>query len=183
MKKSIINIRNLFLIIVLCSGTIISNSQDSKLNKPSREKVKKTQKIASYNAYGKLLASNRFVFEADRGRIHYGGFAQLNPALNYIMVDSLSGEMQFESQFRDIEIRKAKCTLLKNDKDHKYELLMVLDTENGTYRGVMFINADGSAEIRLDRNIIVNIGGQSESINYFYGDVTPLKYLIVKELK
>lgn len=66
MKKSVFIIRSLFLILALCSISIIVQSQEQKSSKKDNKEASKAERLKSYEVLDSLLEGRKFAFVTDR---------------------------------------------------------------------------------------------------------------------
>ncbi len=103
MKRISENIGNLFLlsVLLLISATAYSqDNRDRKLSREERKELRHAEMAANFNFINDLLASKRFVVEADYLENKYGNKVPVSPMINFIMMNASEGVLQTGSNFR-----------------------------------------------------------------------------------
>ena len=72
MNKSIFKINSVFLMVTLCCLSVITNSQDLKMNNREKKEMRKAEKLKDYYALGILLESKKFSFSTERVQLNSG---------------------------------------------------------------------------------------------------------------
>lgn len=88
------NMVTLFLIFILSSISLNSNSQNIKLSRQEQKEVRKAQMAANFYILDSLLNSKSFVLEADFLQNEYGERVNVVSTLNFIKVDKSKGILQ-----------------------------------------------------------------------------------------
>jgi len=124
----------------------------------------------------KMVEIQRFVLEADNLSDKYGNRIMVSPNINFIMIDSLDGVLQFGSAFTvgyngvggqtlDGRITKYEYSMMGRNKD-SYNIRMIFMSPIGTYDITMTVNPEGYADATIR-------GNWSGQLNY-HGKLVPL---------
>jgi hypothetical protein len=154
----------------------LSPKELKKLQKEQRkaEKAAEAERMAEITM--NMVEQHQFVLEADFLSDKYGQRAPVTPTINFILIDSLTGTVQFGDAARigyngvggatvDGRITKYEYSTVGKNKD-SYSVRMIFMSSIGTYDITMMVNSLGSA----DASIRGNWSGQ---LNY-HGRLVPL---------
>lgn len=166
--------------------TIGAFSQDEgRLSKSEIRKLQKEQKKAEQEAEKEQMArltqimveQHRFVLEADFLSDRIGTRVPVQSNINFIMIDSLEGVVQFGSAMSvgyngvggatiEGRITKYEYNMIGRKKDN-YSLTIVFMSSLGSYDITVMINADGYADATIR-------GNWSGALSY-HGRLVPLR--------
>jgi hypothetical protein len=149
MKRSLVNMGSMFLMVGFCWISDICNSQDIKISKQERKEARKAEIGYDYLELGTLLENRKFVLrlEQDLSRSNI----EINPQLNYLIVDSLNFTYETEHKYyvllRLVEENPLKgkidnWKLVKDDKHLSYHLQFKMITRIGLFDVYMVIRPD-----------------------------------------
>ena len=173
----------LLLAFVFVLGAF-SQEETQQLSKQEIKKLQKEQKKAAKAAEEERMAEvtsfmvhqQQFVLEADYLSDKYGQRVPVTPTINFVMVDSVAGTVQFGSA-QDIgyngvggltvdgRITKYEYSVI-GKKEDSYSIRLILMSSIGTYDITLMVNSQGYA----DASIRGNWSGQ---LNY-HGKLVPL---------
>jgi len=181
-------IMNIILISLMMTGIshIVSGQNDrasradireqreyeKQKRKEEREKELERMTVITKN----MIGIQRFVLEADYLSDKYGTRVPVSPSINFIMIDSLDGTVQFGSAYSigyngvggetlDGRITKYEYSMMGRRKD-SYSVRMVFMSSIGTYDITMAVNPEGYADATIR-------GNWSGQLNY-HGKFVPL---------
>ncbi|MEE9463674.1 MAG: DUF4251 domain-containing protein [Bacteroidales bacterium] len=173
----------LILAFVFVLGAF-SQEETQQLSKQEIKKLQKEQKKAEKAAEEERMAEvtrfmvhqQQFVLEADYLSDKYGQRVPVTPTINFVLVDSVAGTVQFGSA-QDIgyngvggvtvdgRITKYEYSVV-GKKEDSYSIRLILMSSIGTYDITLMVNSQGYA----DASIRGNWSGQ---LNY-HGKLVPL---------
>jgi len=173
----------LLLAFVFVLGAF-SQEETQQLSKQEIKKLQKEQKKAEKAAEEERMAEvtsfmvhqQQFVLEADYLSDKYGQRVPVTPTINFVMVGSVDGTVQFGSA-QDIgyngvggvtvdgRITKYEYSVI-GKKEDSYSIRLILMSSIGTYDITLMVNSQGYA----DASIRGNWSGQ---LNY-HGKLVPL---------
>ena len=173
----------LLLAFVFVLGAF-SQEETQQLSKQEIKKLQKEQKKAAKAAEEERMAEvtsfmvhqQQFVLEADYLSDKYGQRVPVTPTINFVLVDSIAGTVQFGSA-QDIgyngvggltvdgRITKYEYSVI-GKKEDSYSIRLILMSSIGTYDITLMVNSQGYA----DASIRGNWSGQ---LNY-HGKLVPL---------
>jgi Na+-transporting methylmalonyl-CoA/oxaloacetate decarboxylase gamma subunit len=173
----------LLLAFVFVLGAF-SQEETQQLSKQEIKKLQKEQKKAEKAAEEERMAEvtsfmvhqQQFVLEADYLSDKYGQRVPVTPTINFVLVDSVTGTVQFGSAEAigyngvggvtvDGRITKYEYSVI-GKKEDSYSIRLVLMSSIGTYDITLMVNSQGYA----DASIRGNWSGQ---LNY-HGKLVPL---------
>jgi hypothetical protein len=154
MKTGKMNLRSLFLVLLLSQISVFSFSQDTKLTRQEKKETRKARQVANFNMLDSLLNSRCFVLEADFLQNFYGERIPVVSTLNFIRLEGSKGVLQTGSNSGmgnngvggittegDIGYWK----ISKNPKNYSYNLQFNLHTTLGPFDVSIIVNADDNA--------------------------------------
>ena len=161
-----------------------SQEETQQLSKKEIKKLQKEQKMAEKAAEAERMAEvtsfmvhqQQFVLEADYLSDKYGQRVPVTPTINFVLVDSLVGTVQFGDAMAigyngvggvtvDGRITKYEYSVI-GKKEDSYSIRLILMSSIGTYDITLMVNSQGYA----DASIRGNWSGQ---LNY-HGKLVPL---------
>ena len=161
-----------------------SQEETQQLSKQEIKKLQKEQKKAEKAAEEERMAEvtsfmvhqQQFVLEADYLSDKYGQRVPVTPTINFVMVDSVAGTVQFGSAEAigyngvggvtvDGRVTKYEYSVI-GKKEDSYSIRLILMSSIGTYDITLMVNSQGYA----DASIRGNWSGQ---LNY-HGKLVPL---------
>ncbi len=161
-----------------------SQEEVQQLSKKEIKKLQKEQKMAEKAAEAERMAEvtsfmvnqQQFVLEADYLSDKYGQRVPVTPIINFVLVDSLVGTVQFGDAMAigyngvggvtvDGRITKYEYSVI-GKKEDSYSIRLILMSSIGTYDITLMVNSQGYA----DASIRGNWSGQ---LNY-HGKLVPL---------
>ena len=173
----------LILAFVFVLGAF-SQEETQQLSKQEIKKLQKEQKKAEKAAEAERMAEvtsfmvhqQQFVLEADYLSDKYGQRVPVTPTINFVMVDSVAGTVQFGSAEAigyngvggvtvDGRVTKYEYSVI-GKKEDSYSIRLILMSSIGTYDITLMVNSQGYA----DASIRGNWSGQ---LNY-HGKLVPL---------
>ena len=176
-------ILTLLISFVLVLGAY-SQEEVQQLSKKELKKLQKEQKKADQVAEEERMAEvtyfmvhqQQFVLEADYLSDKYGQRAPVTPTINFVLVDSLVGTVQFGSAEQigyngvggltvDGRITKYEYQFV-GKKEDSYSIRMILMASIGTYDITLMVNSQGFADATIR-------GNWSGQLNY-HGKLVPL---------
>ncbi len=178
MKRININIGNLFLLAVLLLISATGYSQnygDRKLSRQERKELREAELAANFNFINDVLASRRFVVEADYLENKYGNKVPVSPTINFIMVNATEGVLQTGSNFRvgyngvggvTAEGSIGDFEFSSNMKNLSYTVKFDILTNLGSYDIIM--------NIYSDFRVRATISGVTSSKLIYTGKLEPL---------
>lgn len=176
-------ILTLLISFVLVLGAY-SQEEVQQLSKKELKKLQKEQKKADQTAEEERMAEvtnfmvhqQQFVLEADYLSDKYGQRAPVTPTINFVLVDSLVGTVQFGSAEQigyngvggltvDGRVTKYEYQFV-GKKEDSYSIRMILMASIGTYDITLMVNSQGFADATIR-------GNWSGQLNY-HGKLVPL---------
>jgi hypothetical protein len=161
-----------------------SQDEVQQLSKKELKKLQKEQKNADLAAESERMAEvtkfmveqQQFVLEADYLSDKYGQRVIVTPTINFVLIDSLVGSVQFGSAQAigyngvggitvDGRITKYEYTMIGKNQD-SYSIRLVFMASIGTYDITLMVNAQGYADAQVR-------GNWSGQLNY-HGKLVPL---------
>jgi hypothetical protein len=179
--------RAIFLILLVFGTIVISYGQNDRASRADIKEQRRyeRQKRQEENAAERekrivmtrnMVGIQRFVLEADYLSDKYGNNVPVSPTINFIMVDSLEGVIQFGSAYSigyngvggetlEGRITKYEYTMMGRKKD-SYSIRMIFMSPLGTYDVTLAVTPDGYADATIR-------GNWSGQLNY-HGKLVPL---------
>ena len=176
-------ILTLLISFVLVLGAY-SQEEVQQLSKKELKNLQKEQKKADQTAEEERMAEvtnfmvhqQQFVLEADYLSDKYGQRAPVTPTINFVLVDSLVGTVQFGSAEQigyngvggltvDGRVTKYEYQFV-GKKEDSYSIRMILMASIGTYDITLMVNSQGFADATIR-------GNWSGQLNY-HGKLVPL---------
>lgn len=176
-------ILTLLISFVLVLGAY-SQEEVQQLSKKELKNLQKEQKKADQTAEEERMAEvtnfmvhqQQFVLEADYLSDKYGQRAPVTPTINFVLVDSLVGTVQFGSAEQigyngvggltvDGRVTKYEYQVV-GKKEDSYSIRMILMASIGTYDITLMVNSQGFADATIR-------GNWSGQLNY-HGKLVPL---------
>jgi hypothetical protein len=161
-----------------------SQNEEQQLTAKELKRLQKEQKMAEKAAEEERMAEltrfmveqQQFVLEADYLGDKYGQRVPVTPTINFVLVDSLVGTVQFGSAEKvgyngvggitvDGRITKYEYSLIGKKKD-SYSIRLIFMSSIGTYDITLMVNSQGYADASIR-------GTWSGQLNYF-GKLVPL---------
>jgi len=154
----------------------LSQKELKKLQKEQRkaEKTAEMERMAEVTNF--MVNQHQFVLEADYLSNKYGTRVPVSPIINFVLIDSLTGTVQFGSAETigyngvggatvDGKITKYEYSVI-GKKEDAYSIKLIFMSSIGTYDITLMVNSQGYA----DASIRGNWSGQ---LNY-HGKLVPL---------
>jgi hypothetical protein len=154
----------------------LSQKELKKLQKEQRkaEKAAEMERMAEVTNF--MVHQQQFVLEADYLSNKYGSRVPVSPIINFVLIDSLAGTVQFGSAETvgyngvggatvDGKITKYEYSVI-GKKEDAYSIKLIFMSSIGTYDITLMVNSQGYA----DASIRGNWSGQ---LNY-HGKLVPL---------
>jgi hypothetical protein len=178
--------KSLFTLLMVFVFVLGAHSQDEvqQLSKKELKKLQKEQKKADQAAEEERMAEvtnfmvhqQQFVLEADYLSDKYGQRVPVTPTINFVLVDSLVGTVQFGSAQAvgyngvggvtvDGRITKYEYSVV-GKKEDSYSIRLILMSSLGTYDITLMVNSQGYADAQIR-------GNWSGQLNY-HGKLVPL---------
>ncbi len=161
-----------------------SQEETQQLSKKEIKKLQKEQKKAEKAAEEERMAEvtsfmvhqQQFVLEADYLSDKYGQRVPVTPTINFILVDSVAGTVQFGSAEAigyngvggvtvDGRVTKYEYSVI-GKKEDSYSIRLILMSSIGTYDITLMVNSQGYADATIR-------GNWSGQLNY-HGKLVPL---------
>ena len=177
------SILTLLIVFVFVLGAY-SQDETQQLSKKELKKLQKEQKKADQAAEEERMAEvtyfmvhqQQFVLEADYLSDKYGQRVAVTPTINFVLVDSLVGIVQFGSAEQigyngvggltvDGRVTKYEYQVV-GKKEDSYSIRMILMASIGTYDITLMVNSQGFADATIR-------GNWSGQLNY-HGKLVPL---------
>ncbi len=155
----------------------LTKSEIRKLQREQRKQEQEAEKEQMVLLTRIMVEQHRFVLEADFLSDRIGTRVPVQSNINFIMIDSLEGVVQFGSAMSigyngvggatiEGRITKYEYNMIGKNKDG-YSLTIVFISTLGSYDITMMINADGYADATIR-------GNWSGALSY-HGKLVPLK--------
>ncbi len=179
--------RAIFLILLICGTIVIGYGQNDRAShadireqriyeRQKRQEEKAAEREKRIVMTRKMVGIQRFVLEANYLSDKYGTRVPVSPTINFIMVDSLEGIIQFGSAYStgyngvggetlEGRITKYEYTMMGRKKD-SYSIRMIFMSPLGTYDITLAVNPEGYADATIR-------GNWSGQLNY-HGRLIPL---------
>ncbi len=173
----------LLVVFVFVLGAF-SQEETQQLSKKEIKKLQKEQKMAEKAAEAERMAEvtsfmvnqQQFVLEADYLSDKYGQRVPVTPTINFVLVDSLVGTVQFGDAMAigyngvggvtvDGRITKYEYSVI-GKKEDSYSIRLILMSSIGTYDITLMVNSQGTADAQVR-------GNWSGQLNY-HGKLVPL---------
>lgn len=150
-----------FLTLAICvsidaqSPTTLTKKEQKKLLKEERAKHKAIEAERTAKLVEHMVSRQRFILEADMLFDKYGNSNNVQSAINFIAVDSLSGVIQIGNPMYigsnglggvTIEGRVVNYKWEKNEKRGNYTVFFNISSSMGTYDVNMSIGSAGNAD-------------------------------------
>jgi hypothetical protein len=183
--KTIGNLLMIFAMIAGINGMV--SGQDGRASKAdmkeqkeyekfNRKEEKKRELERMSEITSQMVKLQRFVLEADYLGDKYGNMVSVSPSINFIMIDSLEGTVQFGNAFSigyngvggetlDGKVTRYEYTMMGKKKD-SYSIMMVFMSSLGTYDITFSVSPDGYADAVIR-------GSWSGQLKY-HGKLVPL---------
>lgn len=161
-----------------------SQEETQQLSQKEIKKLQKEQKKAARAAEEERMAEvtrymvnqQQFALEADYLSDKYGQRVPVTPTINFVMIDSLVGTVQFGDAMAigyngvggvtvDGKVTKYEYTVIGKKKD-SYSIRLILMSSIGTYDITLMVNSQGYADAQIR-------GNWSGQLNY-HGKLVPL---------
>jgi len=150
--------------------------EQKEYEKFNRKEEKKRELERMSEITGQMVKLQRFVLEADYLGDKYGNMVSVSPSINFIMIDSLEGTVQFGNAFSigyngvggetlDGKVTRYEYTMMGKKKD-SYSIMMVFMSSLGTYDITFSVSPDGYADAVIR-------GSWSGQLKY-HGKLVPL---------
>jgi hypothetical protein len=178
--------KSFFTLLMVFVFVLGAHSQDEvqQLSKKELKKLQKEQKKADQAAEEERMSEvtnfmvhqQQFVLEADYLSDKYGQRVPVTPTINFVLVDSLVGTVQFGSAQAvgyngvggvtvDGRITKYEYSVV-GKKEDSYSIRLILMSSLGTYDITLMVNSQGYADAQIR-------GNWSGQLNY-HGKLVPL---------
>jgi hypothetical protein len=178
--------KSFFTLLMVFVFVLGAHSQDEvqQLSKKELKKLQKEQKKADQAAEEErmvevtnfMVHQQQFVLEADYLSDKYGQRVPVTPTINFVLVDSLVGTVQFGSAQAvgyngvggvtvDGRITKYEYSVV-GKKEDSYSIRLILMSSLGTYDITLMVNSQGYADAQIR-------GNWSGQLNY-HGKLVPL---------
>jgi len=173
----------LLIAFVFIQGAF-SQEETQQLSQKEIKKLQKEQKKAQRAADEERMAEvtnfmvhqQQFVLEADFLSDKYGQRVSVTPTINFVLVDSLVGTVQFGSAQEigyngvggitvDGRVTKYEYSVI-GKKEDSYSIRLILMSSLGTYDITLMVNSQGYADAQIR-------GNWSGQLNY-HGKLVPL---------
>lgn len=183
MKIEMKSLMSFLLAFVLVLGAF-SQEETQQLSKKELKRLQKEQKKADQAAeadrMGELtkfmVEQHQFVLEADFLSDKYGQRVPVTPTINFVLIDSLVGTVQFGNAMAlgyngvggvtvDGRVTKYEYSVIGKKKD-SYSIRLILMSSIGTYDITLLINSQGYGDAQIR-------GNWSGQLNY-HGKLIPL---------
>ncbi len=154
----------------------LSQKEIKKLQKEQKKAAKEAEMERMAEVTDFMVQQQQFVLEADYLSNQYGVRVPVSPLINFVLIDSLTGTVQFGSAESigyngvggatvDGQITKYEYSMIGKKKD-SYSIQLIFMASIGTYNITLMVNSQGYA----DASIRGNWSGQ---LNY-HGKLVPL---------
>jgi len=173
-----------FLIAFIFVLGAFSQEETQQLSQKEIKKLQKEQKKAARAAEEERMAEvtrymvhqQQFALEADYLSDKYGQRVPVTPTINFVMIDSLVGTVQFGDAQAigyngvggvtvDGKVTKYEYTVIGKKKD-SYSIRLILMSSIGTYDITLMVSSQGLADAQIR-------GNWSGQLNY-HGKLVPL---------
>ena len=161
-----------------------SQEETQQLSQKELKKLQKEQKKAAREAEEERMAEvtrymvhqQQFALEADFLSDKYGQRVPVTPTINFVMIDSLIGTVQFGDAMAvgyngvggvtvDGRVTKYEYSVI-GKKEDSYSIRLILMSSIGTYDITLMVNSQGYADAQIR-------GNWSGQLNY-HGKLVPL---------
>jgi Na+-transporting methylmalonyl-CoA/oxaloacetate decarboxylase gamma subunit len=183
MKIEMKSLMTFLIAFVLVLGAF-SQEETQQLSPKEIKKLQKEQKNAARAAEEERMAEvtrymvhqQQFALEADYLSDKYGQRVTVTPTINFVMIDSLVGTVQFGDALAvgyngvggvtvDGRITKYEYSVI-GKKEDSYSIRLILMSSIGTYDITLMVNSQGYADAQIR-------GNWSGQLNY-HGKLVPL---------
>jgi len=173
-----------FLVAFVLVLGAYSQEETQQLSQKEIKKLQKEQKKAERAAEAERMAEvtsfmvqqQQFVLEADYLSDKYGQRVSVTPTINFVLLDSLVGTVQFGSAQAigyngvggvtvDGRVTKYEYSVI-GKKEDSYSIRLILMSSIGTYDITLMVNSQGYADAQIR-------GNWSGQLNY-HGKLVPL---------
>jgi hypothetical protein len=173
-----------FLIAFVFILGVFSQEETQQLSQKEIRKMQKEQKKAARAAEeermaevtGFMVHQQQFALEADYLSDKYGQRVSVTPTINFVMIDSLVGTVQFGDAQAigyngvggvtvDGKVTKYEYKVI-GKKEDSYSISLILMSSIGTYDITLMVNSQGYADAQIR-------GNWSGQLNY-HGKLVPL---------
>ncbi len=155
----------------------LSKSEIKKLRKEQKKAEQETEREKKVELTNAMITRQQFVLEAEYLSNKYGSRVPVQSTINFIMVDSLEGTIQFGSAMTigyngvggatiEGRISNYNYTLI-GKKNNGFMVSFTFMSSLGTYNITLMVNADGYADASVR-------GNWSGNLNY-HGKLVPLQ--------
>ena len=154
----------------------LSQKEIKKLQKEQKkaDKAAEEERMAEVTNY--MVHQQQFVLEADYLSDKYGQRVSVTPTINFVLVDSVAGTVQFGSAQEigyngvggvtvDGRVTKYEYSVI-GKKEDSYSIRLILMSSIGTYDITLMVNSQGYADAQIR-------GNWSGQLNY-HGKLVPL---------
>ena len=154
----------------------LSKKELKRLQKEQKkaEQAAETERMAELTKY--MVEQQQFVLEADFLSDKYGQRVPVTPTINFVLIDSLVGTVQFGDAMAvgyngvggvtvDGRLTKYEYSVIGKKKD-SYSIRLILMSSIGTYDITLLINSQGYGDAQIR-------GNWSGQLNY-HGKLVPL---------
>ncbi len=155
MKTNIIKTgRDLFLVTLLMSLSVLTYAQDRKLSRKERKEVEKAELAWNFHVIDSLLNEKSFVLEADYLQNKYGSRVPVVSMINFIKVNRDKGILQTGNNYysgynglggETAEGNVGSWKIHKNLKNMSYLVQFNITTNLGHYDVSLNVNAANHA--------------------------------------
>jgi len=183
MKIEMKSLMSFLLAFVLVLGAF-SQEETQQLSKKELKRLQKEQRKTDQAAEAERMAEltrfmveqQQFVLEADYLSDKYGQRVPVTPTINFVLIDSLVGTVQFGDAMAvgyngvggitvDGRVTKYEYSVIGKKKD-SYSIRLILMSSIGTYDITLLINSQGYGDAQIR-------GNWSGQLNY-HGKLVPL---------
>lgn len=173
-----------FLLAFVFVLGVFSQEETQQLSQKEIKRLQKEQKKAAKAAEEERMAEvtrymvnqQQFALEADYLSDKYGQRVPVTPTINFVMIDSLVGTVQFGDAMAvgyngvggvtvDGKVTKYEYSAIGKKKD-SYSVRLILMSSIGTYDITLMVNSQGYADAQIR-------GNWSGQLNY-HGKLVPL---------
>ena len=164
------------ILFILAVAIVVASCTTSKEATAGRQEQRKEKKLAEQTAIKQAIESRRYIIKVNRINMGTGGFAQLIPRLNYIIVDGEITSVSLGYLGRSYGSRRItglnfnghtiKYELLSKETKGMFEVNMKVAKGNDSFNFYITISPSGSCTFSVTNQFI-------QTVTY-YGDVVPV---------
>ena len=154
----------------------LSQKEIKKLQKEQKKAARAAEEERMVEVTRFMVHQQQFVLEADYLSDKYGQRVSVTPTINFVMIDSLVGTVQFgDAQGMgyngvggltvDGKVTKYEYSVI-GKKEDSYSIRLILMSSIGTYDITLMVNSQGYADAQIR-------GNWSGQLNY-HGKLVPL---------